>query len=52
MAANTSTKPSTSSDAAPTVFLVEEDDSQNGLDHVDAHRSIFFAISSSKTTRL
>ena len=28
-----------------TVILVEEDDSQNGLDHVDAHRSIFFAIS-------
>jgi YVTN family beta-propeller protein len=28
-----------------TVILVEEDDSQNGLDHVDAHRSIFYAIS-------
>jgi YVTN family beta-propeller protein len=28
-----------------TAILVEEDDSQNGLDHVDAHRSIFFAIS-------
>jgi YVTN family beta-propeller protein len=28
-----------------TAILVEEDDSQNGLDHVDAHRSLFFAIS-------
>ena len=28
-----------------TAILVEEDDSQNGLDHVDAHRSIFYAIS-------
>ncbi len=28
-----------------TLFLVEEDDSQNGLDHVDAHRSPFFAVS-------
>ncbi len=28
-----------------TVVLVEEDDSQNGLDHVDAHRSVFYAIS-------
>jgi hypothetical protein len=28
-----------------TAILVEEDDSQNGLDHVDAHRSVFFAIS-------
>ncbi len=28
-----------------TVILVEEDDSQNGLDHVDGHRSIFYAIS-------
>lgn len=28
-----------------TAILVQEDDSQNGLDHVDAHRSIFFAIS-------
>ena len=28
-----------------TAFLVEEDDSQNGLDHVDAHRSLFYAIS-------
>ena len=28
-----------------TAILIEEDDSQNGLDHVDAHRSIFFAIS-------
>jgi YVTN family beta-propeller protein len=28
-----------------TAILVEEDDSQNGLDHVDAHRSLFYAIS-------
>ncbi|GAC1441182.1 MAG: alkaline phosphatase family protein [Mycobacteriales bacterium] len=28
-----------------TAILVEEDDSQNGLDHIDAHRSIFYAIS-------
>lgn len=28
-----------------TAILVEEDDSQNGLDHVDAHRSVFYAIS-------
>ena len=28
-----------------TAILVEEDDSQNGLDHVDGHRSIFYAIS-------
>lgn len=28
-----------------TAIIVEEDDSQNGLDHVDAHRSLFYAIS-------
>jgi DNA-binding beta-propeller fold protein YncE len=34
-----------SKDWAQTLIVVAEDDSQNGLDHVDGHRSICFCIS-------